>query len=217
MWGKPFIYFSPSKAASGLSFKWLHCLVSEAFEEMNPLPPSRRANSSGAWERWVETGSQSSSLQTVWRLRNWEVKLKEAFEEEMLSVIRGWLGLAGSGERLTCLWQRRSRWGFMVLITARLSGAAALGSAFLQAKNGQDQGEEDAPGEFIRKLRSWRKAQALQNTLGCFPRGWFAVASGHHTRLKLGTETTVCLIWDRFKLEMRRFFLISNQITEKTV
>lgn len=43
------------------------------------------------------------------------------------------------------------------------------------------------------------------------------MVSGHHTRLKLGTETTVCLIWDRFKLEMRTFHLISNQITENIV
>lgn len=43
------------------------------------------------------------------------------------------------------------------------------------------------------------------------------MASGHHTRLELGTETTVCLIWDKFKLEMRRFFLISNQITGNIV
>lgn len=60
-------------------------------------------------------------------------------------------------------------------------------------QQGPEQGEQEAPGEFTRELKSWREAQlreVLQNTLGCLPQGWFAVASGHHTWLKAGTETT---------------------------
>lgn len=72
-----FIYFSSREPALGLSFKWLHCCVSEAFEEMNPLPPSRRAIDCTYGERQqTEACRRSSSLKTIWRLRSWERKVK---------------------------------------------------------------------------------------------------------------------------------------------
>lgn len=40
-------------------------------------------------------------------------------------------------------------------------------------------------------------------------------ASGHYTIPKTGTETRVCLIWAKFKLEIRRVFLVSNPNTVK--
>lgn len=66
-----FIYFSSREPALGLSFKWLHYCVSEAFEEMNPLPPSRRAIDRTYGERrQTEACRRSSSLKTIWRLRS---------------------------------------------------------------------------------------------------------------------------------------------------
>lgn len=143
----------------------------------------------------------------------------------MLSLIRGWLGMSGPGERLLSCWP--------MFGTARPAGILwwrsqqgcvelqHVGSGFLQAKWARS-GRGGWCLRWVHKKpqkleESSNLGRALQNTLGCFPQEWFAVASGHHTRLELGTETTVCLIWDKFKLEMRRFFLISDQITGNIV
>lgn len=71
--------------------------------------------------------SQSPSLETVWRLRSWEVKLKGVFEEGVLAVIWGWLGLYGVGR--SCSAADPAPLGFCGVIRAAAARGASLPSA----------------------------------------------------------------------------------------
>lgn len=167
--------------------------------------------------RQIEIRRQSSPLKTIWRLGNWEGEVRSIWRQNTVSdteVVRGVWERREAAEMPTRVWHRSCHRDFTVVIRARLSWSfSAQGRAFF-GQNGQEQGEEDAR-KWIHVKPQKVEAKQMLGASTSEDTGWFFLtvvcgSSSHHTSLKPGAETRVCLIWAKFKLETRRFFLVFN-------
>lgn len=193
--------------------------MSEAFEKMNSpasLQTCQLIVRMGRG-RQIEIRRQSSSLNTIWRLGNWESEVRPIWRQNTVSdtkVVWGVWERQEAAELPTRVRHRSCHRDFTAVIRTRLSWSfSTQGRAFF-GQNGQDQGEKDARKWIHVKPQKVEAKQMLgastSEDTGLFFLMVICGASSHYTSLKPGTETRVCHIWAKFKLETRRFFLVSN-------